>query len=449
MVFATARTPRCLALAIAAWLVGACNQALGLEPVALAGDAAIAPLDAARCEPPAAADVEGGAAVDGVFAYGVAGAAWFGSRLFLVGTRDGRGNDGATAAIEFPAAPGATWATRALGGTGDDQLWTAAGSADALLAGGVTRSFHATPLDEGLLVGIDATGTMSTRRLRASVAIQVHAVAPATDGAWWVAGLAGGQHAMVARLTGSATNGAMTVDAHRFAIDGAQPRPRRVVDAPDDRDAPYVVGQLGDTAAGFVARVDTTPDGGDTSWAVAVPIEVFDAAWFDGSLWVAGRAGADGALLRFDVEGALRAAWRLLQRPLQRIDRRGATVWLGGATGDGVFVGTLAGDCVTGTDFASLTPAQPLPTRLPLEVGGAVPVLAGRVGTSARAIPLGEDATATCGVPFAAVREPTTTAATAADYVAATPVAMVHELVSAITAVVNLGAQPATCPGSR
>ena len=56
--------------------------------------------------------------------------------------------------------------------------------------------------------------------------------------------------------------------------------------------------------------------------------------------------------------------------PMPRIDRRGETVWLGGATGDGVFVGTLAGDCVTGTDFASLTPAQPLPTRLPLEVSG-------------------------------------------------------------------------------
>ena len=114
-----------------------------------------------------------------------------------------------------------------------------------------------------------------------------------------------------------------------------------------------------------------------------------------------------------------------------------------------MFVGTLAGDCVTGTDFASLTPAQPLPTRLPLEVSGDVPVLAGRVGTSARAIPLGEDATATCGVPFAAMREPATFGATAATYAAAAALTLFHEPVSAITAAVNVGVQPTTCPGSQ
>jgi len=445
MVITTARPPRHLALAIAAWLVGACNQALGLDPVALAGDAATAPVDAARCEPPAAADVEGGAAVDGVFAYGVAGAAWFGGRLFLVGTRDGRGTDGATAAIAVPAAPDGTWTTRAIGGTGEDQLWTAVSTGTELLAGGVTRSFQASAVEEGLLLGIDATGTMSTRRLRAAVALQVRAVAAATAGTWWVAGAAGPPHGWLARLDSAAP----ALNAIRFTIDGAPPLPRQVIDTIDDPDAPFVVGQLGATATGFVARIDTAPDGGDASWAVTVPFEVFDAAWLDTELWVVGRAGADGAMLRFDIEGALRGAWSLPARPLQRIDRRGETVWLGGATGDGVFVGTLAGDCVTGTDFASLTPAQPLPTRLPLEVSGDVPVLAGRVGTSARAIPLGEDATATCGVPFAAMREPATFGATAATYAAAAALTLFHEPVSAITAAVNVGVQPTTCPGSQ
>ena len=106
MVAATVQTPPPprsslrVAIACAAWLAGACNQAFGLDPVALQGDASIDPIDGAEaCEPVVAADVAGSAAIDGVFARGVAGAARFGSRVFLVGTHDSRGTDGAHSAI--------------------------------------------------------------------------------------------------------------------------------------------------------------------------------------------------------------------------------------------------------------------------------------------------------------------------------------------------------------
>lgn len=436
---------RRLALIGAAGLAGACNQAFGLDPVALHGDAADdggGTSDAGRCEAPSAAAIEGGGAVDGTFAYGVAAAPMFGDRVFLIGTRDGRGTDGATAAITFPTETASTWTTRALGGTGEDQLWTAASTGTELVAGGVTRSFLSGSLVEGLLVQIDATNTMSTWRLRAAVSIQVHAVAAAGAGAWWIAGTAGDPHGALARLPPTATS----VEALRFTIDGVQPVVRRVVDMPDDPDAPCVVGQLGDTATGFVARIDTAPSGAGASWAVTVPIVVRDAAWLGTDLWVAGQAGADGALLRFDIEGMLRAAWRVPDRPLHRIDRRGATTWLGGATDAGVFVATLAGDCLSGTDLPGLAPAAPLAAPLPLEVGGAVPYVAGRVGSVARAIPLGEDGTATCGVPFAALREPVALTATPATYATTTPITLFHEPISAITAAVTASNQATSCP---
>jgi hypothetical protein len=446
MMAASARTrplAQACAIVLAAWLAGACNQALGLDPVALDDDASVVPVDAAACDPVVAAEIAGGAAVDNVFARGVAAAAMYGNRLFLVGTHDSRGTDGALAAISFPATAGATWATRSIGGAANDQLWAVASTGDELLAGGTTRSFQTSGLDEGLLIWIDAGGAMAGRRLRAGVANQVRAIAVASAGAWWIAGAAGDTSGMLARLD----SGATSVAANAFTIDGARPMPRRVVDSPVDSGAPFVVGQLGGgTETGFVARVDTTPDGGDTSWAVTVPMEVFDAAWFDASLWVAGNAGADGVLLRFDGDGALLASWRLPLRPLHRVGLRGGTIWLGGATSTGVFVATLTGDCVTGTDLATLVPSQPLRATLPLGLDGAVPFLAARVGTLARAIPLGEDATATCGVPFALVREPATITPTAATYATSAPVMLFHEAVSAIFPVVNVNDQATTCP---
>lgn len=442
---ACARLVRGCAIVAAAWFGGACNQAFGLDPVALddaASRDAVDVVDGAACGPVGAADVPGGAAVDGLFARGVAGAAMYGSRLFLVGTHDSRASDGAFAAITFPATSAAQWSTRSIGGDSNDQLWAVASTGTELLAGGMTRSFQNSGLDEGLVVRIDAAGTLTSRRVRAGVAIQIRAIAVATAGEWWLAGAAGGA-GLLARLDPGAT----TLAATSFTIDGAQPWPRRVVDSPDDGAAPFVVGQLGGgTETGFVARVDREPNGGDASWAVTVPMEVFDAAWFDASLWVAGNAGADGVLLRFDAAGALRGAWLVPRRPLHRVDRRGATTWLGGATNTGVFVATLDGDCVAGTDLAALTPSQPLRAPLPLGLGGAVPFLVGRVGTSARIIALGEDGTATCGVPFTATREPTTLAPSAATYAAGAPLNLAYEAVTAVGAVSNLGDQATSCP---
>lgn len=438
-----ARVVRACTLVVAAGLAAGCNQAFGLDPVALHGDASVDPIDgAAACEPIVAAEVAGSAAIDGVFARGVAGAARFGSRVFLVGTHDSRGTDGALAAIALPAASGATWATRSIGGDANDQLWAVASTGTELLAGGVTRSFQTSGFDEGLLLRIDPAGAMTSRRLRAGLAIQIRAVAVATAGEWWLAGTAGDVDGLLVRLAPAATN----LTGHGFTIDGGRPLPRRVVDSPGDSFAPFVVGQVGGgTETAFVARIDSAPGDGDASWAVTVPMEVFDAAWFDESLWVAGNAGADGVLLRFDSVGQLHASWRVPLRPLHRVDRRGATTWLAGATGTGVFVATLAGDCVTGTDLAGLTPSQPLRAPLPLGLGDAVPYLVGRVGTSARAIPLGEDATATCGVPFTVARAPATMAATAATLTRA-QIALFHEAVTAIGAVANVGDQATSCP---
>ena len=63
MVAATVQTPPPprsslrVAIACAAWLAGACNQAFGLDPVALQGDASIDPIDGAEaCEPVVAAE---------------------------------------------------------------------------------------------------------------------------------------------------------------------------------------------------------------------------------------------------------------------------------------------------------------------------------------------------------------------------------------------------------
>ena len=80
MMAASARTrplAQACAIALAAWLAGACNQALGLDPVALDDDASVVPVDAAACDPVVAADIAGGAAVDNLFARGVAVRCWY------------------------------------------------------------------------------------------------------------------------------------------------------------------------------------------------------------------------------------------------------------------------------------------------------------------------------------------------------------------------------------
>ncbi|MBP8811744.1 MAG: hypothetical protein KBG48_04015 [Kofleriaceae bacterium] len=435
---------RAAAVAVAACLAGACNQTFGLDPIALGDAATDDAVDAdapSSCLAGAAGSVPGGAAIDGVFARGVAGAARFGNRLFLVGTHDSRATDGAFAAMTFPATAGATWATRSMGGAANDQLWAVASTGTELLAGGMTRSFQTSGLDEGLLIRIAADGALTARRMFAAVAIQLRAVTVASAGRWWVAGSAGDDHGFLARLAPAAT----TIATSRFAIDGARPLPRRVVDWPDDENAPFVVGQLGGgTETGFVAQIDTDPNGGDTSWAVTVPMEVFDAAWFDDTMWVAGAVGADGGLLRFASDGALRGAWRVPRRPLHRVGQRGATTWLGGSTGAGAFVAILDGDCVRGTDLASVTPSQPMRAPLPLGLDGPIPFLVGRVGTSARIIALGEDAVATCGVPFAAGREPSVLASSAAT-LTIEDLALADEPVSAVGAVTNVSDQATTC----
>ncbi|MEZ4398949.1 MAG: hypothetical protein R3B06_02965 [Kofleriaceae bacterium] len=463
MVAATARTqspphssphrPRLAhggAVVCAVWLAAACNQAFGLDPV-VRGDAAAGDVgdavdvgDAPACEPHAAGQVAGGAALEGVFMNGVAAVVRHGDRLFLFGVHNTRGTDGALAAISLPPPTQMPmWTTRSIGGASNDQLWAAASTGDEFLAGGMTRSFQTSTLDEGLLLRLDSTNTLTSRRLRAGVAIQVRAVAAAPPGEWWLAGAAGTNDGFVARLNPMTT----TVAAIPFTIDGSRPVPRRIVDAPDDGSAPFVVGQLGGgTGTGFVARIDSDPVVEDSSWAVTVQMEVFDAAWFDASLWVAGDAGGSGLLLRFDGAGGLLESWRVPSRPLHRVDHRGATTWLGGATNAGLFVATIAGDCVTGTDLAMLTPAQPLRATLPLEVAGDVPYLAGRVGTSARAIPLGEDGSATCGVPFAVARQQATITPTVGVVAAGAPLALAHEPVSTIGAPIGIAAPAPTCP---
>ncbi len=325
-------------------------------------------------------------------------------RLVVAGTRTQSSSldprDGLLLAFD-----GAQTFNSLVGGTGNDQLYAIASSLDRYCAGGFSRSFRGTALNNQafFVLGTGASTPTLVRQFGSSdPTLEVRAIIPNGSGWIWT-----GDHAAALLIaTMSSTGGLSGAQTISFPVGLVGPRARSL----EKRGTTLVV--VGDIDAGsgmsppvrgFIFLFDeVTPSSYSLRFgllATGTNYTSFMDVTFDptGQLLVAGIDGADGVLLRLDsTNGARLAEARVPTWQLRTIRSTSPPLVVGSSSmAPRLLVGRWTFGSLSGTELIGLEPTSlrsPVPT---FQTDAGVRLVA-KLGTSTVDLRLNQALQASC-----------------------------------------------------
>jgi hypothetical protein len=325
-------------------------------------------------------------------------------RLVVVGTRNlltgGDPRDGLLVTFDPMLTSGATY-----GGTGTEQFFAVASSLDRYCAGGFTRSFRGTALNNQAFfaLGSATAGPTIVRQFGSTdPALEVRAIIPNGTGWLWT-GDHGPSLLLASMNSAGVSSGAQAVS---FPMGLQEPRARSL----EKRGTTLVVvgdiavsGAMPQPVRGFVFVFDeTTPVAYSFRWGLVTTGTNFTSLMdvtFDasGQLLVAGIDGADGVLLRLDASnGARLAEARVPTWQLRTIRNTSPPLVVGSSSmAPRLLVARWAPGSLTGTEFVGLEPTSLRSPVSTFQADGGVRLVA-KLGTSTVDVRLNQALQASC-----------------------------------------------------